>query len=251
MLASGVADQAMIDKSETFGKNFSSHYGDLDALEREGMLRGEPGHQQLLLSLVGVDQVLRLVTRLLDEREFLSPHGLRALSAIHRDNPYVLHANSINSTIDYEPAESTTAMFGGNSNWRGPVWFPLHYLVCSALERYGSFFGDDVRIDFPTGSDRKLSLTEVAEELRHRSISLFLRDANGHRPCFGPYEKLQSDPRWNDNLVFNEYFHGDTGAGLGASHQTGWTGLVADQIRRRHDPDVLKLTDVVHRTPGQ
>ncbi|HEX4244520.1 MAG TPA: hypothetical protein VHY77_03045, partial [Acidimicrobiales bacterium] len=247
LLASGVADQAMIDRAQALGKTFS-HYQNLDteALTREGLLRGRHGHKQLLLGMVGVEKVLRLVTRLVDEREFLSPHGLRALSAIHRDDPYVLEAQSIHAAINYEPAESTTAMFGGNSNWRGPVWFPLHFLMCSALERHGSFFGDDVRVAFPTGSDRKLSLSRIADELRQRSIALFLRDAEGRRPCFGDNVTMQTHPRWSDNIQFNEYFHGDTGAGLGASHQTGWTGLVADQIRRRHDPSVLTLTDVAH-----
>ena len=138
-------------------------------------------------------------------------------------------------------------MFGGNSNWRGPVWYPINYLISNALERYGRFFGDEVRLEFPTGSGNKMTLIEIADDLRRRTISLFLADGDGRRPCFGPYEKMQTDPRWRDNLLFNEYFHGDTGEGLGATHQTGWTGLVADQIRRRHDPEVLSLTDVAHR----
>ena len=138
-------------------------------------------------------------------------------------------------------------MFGGNSNWRGPVWYPLNYLISSSLERYGRFFGDEIRLECPTGSDNKLTLVEIADELRRRTISLFLVDGDGRRPCFGPYERCRPDPRWRDNLLFNEYFHGDTGEGLGATHQTGWTGLVADQIRRRHDPGVLSLADVAHR----
>ena len=249
ILASGIVDQTLLDRADVLTKNFASHYRNLDtdALAKDGVLRGEPGHQQLLLAMVGPDRMLHLVTRLLDEREFLSPHGLRALSAYHRENPYVLEVEDVKATIDYEPAESTTAMFGGNSNWRGPVWYPLHYLACSALERYGRFLGDDVKIDFPTGSGNRQSLVEIAAELRKKSISLFLVGEDGRRPCFGPYEKMQSDPRWKNNLLFNEYFHGDTGAGLGATHQTGWTGLVADQIRRLHDPNVLSVSDVAHR----
>jgi hypothetical protein len=249
MLASGVVDQAMLDRAQQLGKSFSSHYKDLDldALAKEGLVRGEPGHQQLLLGMVGVNQVLALMTRLLDEQQFLSTHGLRALSAYHREHPYVLDVEGVQATIDYEPAESTTSMFGGNSNWRGPVWYPLNYLVCSALDRYGHFLGDDVRVEYPTGSDNRLSFIEIASELRKRTISLFLVDEHGRRPCFGDYEKMQTDPRWKDNLLFNEYFHGDTGAGLGATHQTGWTGLVADQIRRIHTPGLLSLADVAHR----
>ncbi len=249
MLASGVVDQAMIDRAQKLGKSFSSYYKDLDldALAKEGLVRGEPGHQQLLLGMVGVNQVLALMTRLLDEQQFLSTHGLRALSAYHREHPYVLDVEGVQATIDYEPAESTTSMFGGNSNWRGPVWYPLNYLVCSALDRYGHFLGDDVRVEYPTGSDNRLSFMEIASELRKRTISLFLLDEHGRRPCFGAYEKMQTDPRWKDNLLFNEYFHGDTGAGLGATHQTGWTGLVADQIRRIHTPGLLSLADVAHR----
>ena len=253
LLASGILDQGLIDRAQVLAKDFASHYEnlDLDALAKDGLLRGEPGHQQLLLGMVGVDRMLHLVTRLLDEREFLSPHGLRALSAYHRENPYILEIEDVRATIDYEPAESTTAMFGGNSNWRGPVWYPLHYLACSALERYGRFLGDDVKIDFPTGSGNRQSLVQIATELRKKSIALFLVGEDGRRPCFGGYEKMQSDPRWKDNLLFNEYFHGDTGAGLGATHQTGWTGLVADQIRRLHDPSVLSLSDVAHRAAKQ
>jgi hypothetical protein len=138
------------------------------------------------------------------------------------------------ATIDYEPAESTTAMFGGNSNWRGPLWFPLNYLVISALERYHRFFGDDVTVEYPTGSGRHVALDAVVADLQRRLVSIFLVGPDGRRPCFGGVERLQTDPAWKDNLVFSEYFHSDDAAGLGASHQTGWTGIVADVIRRRH-----------------
>jgi hypothetical protein len=248
MMASVVLDQAVLDQAEQLGKGFASYYREFDreALRKAGALRGEQGNEQLLLGMVGIDQFLRLVARMFNESEFLSPYGLRALSAYHRESPYVLNTEGVNGSIDYEPAESTTPMFGGNSNWRGPVWYPLNYLVASALERYGRFLGPEVRVAFPTESDDEKSLFEIAQELRRRNVSLFLKGDDGCRPIFGTRQKMQSDPRWRDNLLFNEYFNGDTGEGLGASHQTGWTGLVADQIRRIHNPDLLSLSEVSH-----
>ena len=247
-LAVGVVDEGSLRRSLAVGKRFAALLdargaggagdgaGDAAAarLAGEGALRGAPGRQRMLLSVAGPDRLSRLLARLFDEREFLSPHGLRALSAYHRDHPYELDVEGVRATIDYEPAESTTPMFGGNSNWRGPVWFPLNYLVISMLERYHGFFGDDLAIEYPTGSSRKLTLDLIAADLRDRLISLFVAGPDGRRPCFGGVSRLQDDPAWRDNLVFSEYFHGDNGAGLGASHQTGWTGLIADVIRRRH-----------------
>jgi hypothetical protein len=198
------------------------------------LLHSGPGGQLLLLTLTEPDRLRRLLGVLLDESEFLSPHGLRALSAWHRDHPYTIDVEGYRATIDYEPAESTTPMFGGNSNWRGPVWFPVNYLVISALERYHQFFGDDFTVDYPAGSGRQCTLGQVAADLQDRLIGLFTCGSDGTRPCFGAAPLLRDDPAWRDNLIFSEYFHGDTGAGLGASHQTGWTGLIADIIRRRH-----------------
>jgi hypothetical protein len=153
---------------------------------------------------------------------------------VHREHRYVLDIEGVHAEIDYEPAESTTVMFGGNSNWRGPVWFPLNFLVASSLERYHEFFGADLTIEYPTGSGTDVTLDKVAADLWERLVSLFVVDPQGRRPCFGGVDRMQTDPRWRNNLLFFEYFHGDNGAGLGASHQTGWTGLVADVIRRRH-----------------
>jgi hypothetical protein len=211
-----------------------------------GILRGAPGHQRLLVGVTGLDRVRRLCRALFDPAEFLSPHGLRSLSAYHREHPYVLDVEGVRAGIDYEPAESTTAMFGGNSNWRGPVWFPLNYLVATALERVHEFFGSELTVEYPTGSGNKVTLDVVAADFWERLVSIFLVDDNGRRPCFGGVERMQTDPRWRDNLLFHEYFHGDNGAGLGASHQTGWTGLVADVIRRRHRA-YPKASEVIQR----
>ena len=238
LLAAVIVDEAVIARSETVGKQFARllnarGLGDMAQLTERGLLRGEPGDRRLLLGVVGVDRLRRLFDKLFDEDEFLSPYGLRALSAYHRDHPYQLDVDGISAIIDYEPAESTTAMFGGNSNWRGPLWLPLNFLVVSTLERYYRFFGDELQIEYPTRSGTMLTLDKIADDLRERLISLFLVGADGRRPSFGMVERLQQDPAWKDNLVFNEYFHGDNGAGLGATHQTGWTGVVADLIRGR------------------
>jgi Mannosylglycerate hydrolase MGH1-like glycoside hydrolase domain len=238
-LAAVVIDESMLDRSLAVGKHFADflrRHGleDRDKLGEVGLMRGEPGEKRMLLSVAGIDRLEKMFAKLFDETEFLSPHGLRALSAYHRDHPYELDVEGLRATIDYEPAESTTSMFGGNSNWRGPLWFPLNYLLISVLERYDRFFGDGLTFEYPTGSGRRMTLGLIATDLRDRLISIFTRGADGRRPCFGGTQRLQTDPVWRDNLVFSEYFHGDNGAGLGASHQTGWTGLIADVIRRRH-----------------
>jgi hypothetical protein len=255
VLAVAVVDEATLDRALTVGKHFADFLqrqglDDRAKLQQRGVLRGPPGRQRLLLSVVGIDRLPRLLARLFDEAEFLSPYGLRAVSAYHRDHPYVLDIDGGRATIDYEPAESTTPMFGGNSNWRGPLWMPLNYLVVSSLERYHRFFGDEVTIEYPTGSGRWLTLDAVAADLSDRLISLFLAGPDGRRPCFGQVARLQNDPAWKDNIVFNEYFHGDNGAGLGASHQTGWTGVIADLIRRRHG-EVPSVGDVLRALASQ
>ncbi len=239
VLAAAVVDQRMLDDSLRLGKQFADFLrregiDDAAKLTKQGMMRGETGDQRLLLSLVGLSQLEKLAASLFDESEFLSPYGLRALSAYHRDHPYVLDVEGQMSTVDYEPAESTTAMFGGNSNWRGPLWFPLNFLLIDVLGRYYQFFGDELTLEYPTGSGKQLTLDAITTDLRDRLISIFVVGADGRRPCFGWVERLQQDPEWKDNLLFNEYFHGDNAAGLGASHQTGWTGVIADVIRRRH-----------------
>jgi hypothetical protein len=169
---------------------------------------------------------------MLDEREFLSPYGVRALSAFHRAHPYTMSLDGQEHRVGYEPAESTTCLFGGNSNWRGPIWFPVNYLLVESLQKFHHYLGDDFRVGCPTGSDELLSLREVATELSNRLSRIFLRDERNRRPVFGDRELFQKDRFWRDLVPFYEYFHGDTGEGLGASHQTGWTSLVAKLLQQ-------------------
>ncbi|MCW5910375.1 MAG: glucosidase [Cyclobacteriaceae bacterium] len=193
---------------------------------------GERGkNQRHLLSLLRGHRMKRLLKRMLDEKEFLSPYGVRALSRHHLDNPYVLHANGSQFSVRYQPGESDSYLFGGNSNWRGPVWFPVNYLIIESLQRFHHYYGDDFKVEHPTGSGNMLTLREIASELSQRLIAMFKTNAEGRRPMYGEQELFQSNPDFKDNLLFYEYFDGDTGRGLGASHQTGWTGLVAKLIQ--------------------
>ncbi len=185
-----------------------------------------------LLSLVSRPRLVRVLRYLLDEGEFLSPCGIRSLSKIHRESPYRLQVNGQEHRVDYEPAESTTGLFGGNSNWRGPVWFPVNFLLIEALQKFHYYYGDEFKVECPTGSQRMASLWEVAAVLSRRLIRIFVCDASGRRPADGRRERFQTDPHWRDLICFHEYFHGDTGAGIGASHQTGWTALVAKLIEQ-------------------
>jgi hypothetical protein len=177
---------------------------------------------------------------LLDEEEFLSPYGVRALSRYHREHPYVLHVDGFAHRVEYEPGESTGGFFGGNSNWRGPVWFPVNHLLIEALQRFDHFYGDALKVACPTASGRLVPLSEVARELSRRLTRIFLRDPAGRRPVYGAVEPFQSDPHWRDLVLFYEYFHGDTGAGLGASHQTGWTALVAKLLQQCCEDEALR-----------
>ena len=193
----------------------------------------EAGHNgRRLLSIVSPDRLRTLLTRMLDETEFLSPHGLRAVSRFHLDHPVIMDVNGVEYRVDYEPAESATGLFGGNSNWRGPVWFPLNYLLIEALQKYDYYLGPSFTVPFPTGSGQSLTLAQVAAELSRRLTRTFLRGDDGRRPVYGGTEVFQTDPHWKDLLLYFEYFHGDNGAGIGASHQTGWTGLVAKLIEQ-------------------
>jgi len=192
-----------------------------------------PGHgERRLLSIVDGDRLRRVLRVMLDEREFLSPYGIRAISQVHRDQPYVLRVNGMEYRVDYEPAESTSGLFGGNSNWRGPIWFPINYLLIEALQKFDHFYGPSLQVECPTGSGPRSTLWDVAAELSRRLTRIFLRGPDGRRPVHGGVGKFQTDPHWQDLVWFYEYFHGDDGAGIGASHQTGWTGLVAKLLQQ-------------------
>jgi hypothetical protein len=194
----------------------------------------EPGMgERRLLALLRGHRMKRVLRRMLDESEFLSPYGVRALSRYHHDHPYILEFNGMRYAVEYQPAESTSGLFGGNSNWRGPVWFPVNFLLIEALQQFHHYYGDDFKIECPTGSGQYLTLIEVADELSRRLIRLFTRDEQGRRAVHGGQPTLQHDPHWRDHVLFYEYFHGDNGAGIGASHQTGWTGLVAKLIQQQ------------------
>ena len=214
---------------------FLENRGDLT--EQISYMQSAPGdaHPRRLLAIPSRARLERVLHYLLDEDEFLAPHGIRSLSRVHREHPYVLQADGAEYRVDYEPAESHTGLFGGNSNWRGPIWFPINYLVIEALERYHHFYGDSLQVECPTGSGRLMNLAGVANEIRRRLGRIFLKDPSGRRAWQGGDDRLAYDPYWRDLLQFHEYFDGDTGRGCGASHQTGWTSLI---IRCLDNPDV-------------
>jgi hypothetical protein len=187
--------------------------------------------ERKLLSIVGAAQLRVILRRMLDEREFLSPFGIRSLSRAHLEQPFELSWDGVVHRVGYEPGESATPLFGGNSNWRGPVWFPLNYLLIEALQKFHHYLGEEYKVECPTGSGTMMTLWEVAGDISRRLNRLFLPDAHGRRPANGPDERFQTR-YWRDLIFFHEYFHGDTGAGLGASHQTGWTGLVAKLLQQ-------------------
>jgi hypothetical protein len=194
-----------------------------------------PGHlgvnERGILALLTPERLRRVLSKMLDENEFLSPYGIRSLSRFHEQHPYILQVGGQEYRVDYLPAESNTGMFGGNSNWRGPVWMPVNVMILRALLNFHLYYGDNFKIECPTGSGKMMNLFEVSKEIADRLSRTFLRDEEGRRPVFGGTEKFQSDPHWRDHILFYEYFHGDNGAGLGASHQTGWTGCVAKIIQ--------------------
>ncbi|HKN68623.1 MAG TPA: hypothetical protein VJW73_20200 [Gemmatimonadaceae bacterium] len=222
-------DQETIDRLPGFKKRmqwFLNNRRDLAAHISYMREREDSRHSRRLLAMPARHRLTRVLSYMLDEREFLSPYGIRSLSQIHRDHPFTLRVGDEESTVRYSPAESDTYIFGGNSNWRGPIWFPINYLVIEALERYHHFYGDSLRVECPTGSGQMMTLGEVAHELASRLTKLFLPDERGARPAHGGDRRYAQSPQWRDLVLFYEHFHGDTGRGLGASHQTGWTALI-------------------------
>jgi hypothetical protein len=193
-----------------------------------------------MLSLLRGHRMKQLLKRMLDETEFLSEHGVRALSKYHRDHPYTFMFNNHPLTVSYLPAESDSRMFGGNSNWRGPVWLPVNYLIIESLQKFHHYYGPEFRVECPTGSGKFLNLSEIAQELTRRLTGLFLRDEKGRRPIFGANDKMQNDPHFKDYLTFGEYFDGDNGRQVGAMHQTGWTALVAKLLQPRRTEETEK-----------
>jgi hypothetical protein len=196
-----------------------------------------------LAAVCNKEKVKRILAYMLDENEFFSPYGIRSLSKYHLDHPFVFSFGGQEFKVQYLPAESNTGMFGGNSNWRGPIWMPVNGLIIRGLLQMYPFYGPDFKVECPTGSGKYMTLFEVAKEIGRRLSSIFVRDANGKRPVYGGAKKFQDDPHWRDYILFYEYFHGDNGAGLGASHQTGWTGLIArslDLFARLNPEDALK-----------
>jgi hypothetical protein len=234
MIAVAVAPGEMINRLPSFKKRviwfihnrpeLALHISEINQLDT----RDTPTR---MLAIPSRDQLMRMLGYMLDENEFLSPYGIRSISRYHKDHPYILKWDCEDLRVDYTPGDSTTGLFGGNSNWRGPIWMPINYLLVEALERYHHFYGNSLKIECPTGSGRLMNLREVSHELKRRLASLFLPGPDGVRPYAASLGRYANDPLWRNNLLFNEYFHGDNGRGLGAEHQTGWTALIADCLR--------------------
>jgi hypothetical protein len=189
------------------------------------VIRSGGDHDHILLAIPSRERLIKVLGYMLDEGEFLSPYGIRSLSKVHERHPYRFFHGGEEFRVDYVPGESNTGLFGGNSNWRGPIWMPVNYLILEALERYHHFYGDGLEVECPTGSGRRLNLQAVARDLSARLGGIFLADASGRRPCHADDARFAVDPHWNQLVLFHEYFHGETGRGVGASHQTGWTAL--------------------------
>jgi hypothetical protein len=233
LLAVETLEQDIVDKLPGFKRRMQWFIDNHPDVANHIEISETPGQgTRRLFSLVNRERLGSVARYLLDESEFLSPYGIRAISRFHKGNPYVMNVNGNEHRVDYEPAESSTGLFGGNSNWRGPIWFPINFLLIESLQKFHHFYGDSVSVDLPTGSGRKASLWDAAAEISRRLTRVFLRSEEGKRPVFGGLEKFQTDPEWRDHIYFHEYFHGDNGAGIGASHQTGWTGLVAKLIEQ-------------------
>lgn len=229
LIAVEVLEKELIESLPGFNKRFKWFMKNRQDLSRH-ISYGEFGHKHRLLAIPSRERLERVLRYLLDENEFLSPYGLRSVSKVHQHKPYIFEFGGEEHRVDYVPGESNTWLFGGNSNWRGPIWLPVNYLLVEALERYHHFYGDHLKVECPTGSGQMMTLKQVAEEIAGRLTRIFLPDEHGRRPCYGGDPRFAEDPHWRDLLLFHEYFHGDTGKGLGANHQTGWTALVIRHI---------------------
>jgi hypothetical protein len=227
LFACEVLEADVIDRLPGFKKRlewFLKHRQDL--AKHVSYMTDDAHREHRLLAIPSRERLEHVLKYLLDETEFFSPHGIRSVSKVHETKPYAFRMDGQEFSVRYVPGESDTALFGGNSNWRGPIWLPVNYLIVEALERYHHFYGDSLKVECPTGSGQMMNLKDVARELASRLSRMFLPDENGRRPCHGGEARYAEDPAWRDLVLFNEYFHGDTGRGLGASHQTGWTALV-------------------------
>jgi hypothetical protein len=232
LAAVAVFEEDILERLPTFrafARSFLARHPELAANMHMPATPGVAGRR--LISIVNEEKLRRILSRMLDENEFLSPHGIRALSRHHKDHPFVFQHGGEEFRVGYLPGDSDSGLFGGNSNWRGPVWMPVNYLLWLALLRLYAYYGDDFTVAYPTGSGRQCTLLEVAQDLAERLIGLFVRDADGRRAVYGETERFQTDPHWRDLVLFYEYFHGDDGRGIGASHQTGWTGCIARMIQ--------------------
>ncbi|HEX7836408.1 MAG TPA: glucosidase, partial [Kofleriaceae bacterium] len=232
LFAAASLDDELLQQLPVFHERLSWFFANRPELARAISVTLDVDHQHRLLAIPSRERLERVLGYMLDERELLSPHGIRSLSRAHGERPFRVKLDHTHYEVHYAPGESDSGLFGGNSNWRGPVWFPVNYLIIEALKRYHHFYGDRFTVECPTGSGNRMPLNQVAEELERRLVSLFLPDARGDRPCHGGARRYATDPAFRDLVLFYEYFDGDTGRGLGASHQTGWTALAANLIER-------------------
>lgn len=236
LFAVEVIEPEIISESDEFAARmdwFLNYRPDLSNLVSRWNIEGKG--ERRLFSLLRGHRLKKILKRMLDETEFLSDFGIRALSKFHEANPYTFNTQHAIYHVGYEPGESTTGLFGGNSNWRGPIWFPVNFLIIESLQRFYHYYGDEFKVECPTGSGTFLTLNDIAKELSLRLTKIFLKDENNFRPVFGNNQKFQNDPHFNDHILFYECFHGDSGEGIGASHQTGWTGLISKLIQPRSE----------------
>jgi hypothetical protein len=248
LAATAIIPQEIIDEFPTVVERIRAFVAKHPELVTNINPLGKPGvNGRRLLAVVNEDKLRRMLARMLDENRFLGPYGIRSLSRWHLEHPYEINVGGADFKVKYLPAESDTGMFGGNSNWRGPIWMPVNLLLIRALVQFHQYFGDEFKVECPTGSGNYMTLFEVAREIATRLTRIFLKDENGQRPVYGGAEKFQADPHWRDYILFYEYFHGDNGAGLGASHQTGWTGTVARLLQQL---GTLKPDEVLARGLG-